>query len=808
MVKNYLITAIRSLRRNKFFAVLNVLGLALGLTCAILIGSFVRFELSYDRYNQKHDRIYRLESHFNIQGKDDLFAVTSLPLAPALMKEYPEIENFCRFTFSDNNLFKYMENEIFESDVYFADSTVFDLFTLEFIRGSAKGALSRPNTMILTESFAGRLFGNEDPMGKTIEIANGVKFEVTGVIRDLPDNTHLKYQALYSMITLADIYGRDVFFSLEPRLFWNVGFYSFILLRENSSIQNILDNSPNFYEKYMKELGDQLNASFQLMVQPLADVHLKSNLGYDSPSGNMSYIYTFGLIAIFLLLIACINYMNMATSQSAKRALEVGMRKVLGAQRFRIQSQFLVEAVLVAFFALIIAFIAAELLLPVFNQLSGRSLELDFQNNLFYVLVIVIITLCVGLISGSYPSFYLSSHKPMDVMKGDLGGKDKGTLRKILVLVQFTISLVMIIGTFIVVKQIQFFQKKDLGFNKENIITITVRDTTGIRNLDSFKGELEQHSNVISVGRSNSIPGSGYGIIVQRIEADDGSMIEKGVNFVFMDHDYLDTMDMKIIQGRNFDPDLESDLEESILINEAAANIFGWRDQAIGKRIQFGAGTNGSATRDTKVIGVVQDFHYESLHNRIDPILFLISDRPLRTLSIKISDRDVNETLEFIDSKWSEFLPDYPFDYAFLDDNLRQQYIAEEKLGSVFSYFALICIFIACLGLFGLAAHTAEQRKKEIGIRKVMGATTTSINLLLSKEFAKWVLISNIIAWPIAYYLMKEWLNNFAYQIEILPNIGLFFLAGFIAFIIALITVSFQSVKAASTNPAEIIKYE
>jgi len=477
----------------------------------------------------------------------------------------------------------------------------------------------------------------------------------------------------------------------------------------------------------------------------------------------------------------------------------------VGAQKSYLRSQFMMESLILTFFALLLAFIATELLLPAFNEIANRHLSFNIAKNLNLVLGIVGIALIVGIVSGSYPAFYLSSFIPVEVLKRKLG-KGKGTLRKILVLLQFSISIIMIVGTFTVIQQLNFLRDKNLGFDKENVVVLTVRDTTGVKNLDAFQEELLKHPQILKAGTSSSIPGQDYGILVQRYETLDGTMAEKGINFVFVDNDYIDVMDMKIIKGRNFDPELTTDLEESIIINEACANVLGWGDDPIGKKLGFGAGLDGTSTRDTRVIGVIQDFHYNSLHNNIDPILLLLSDRPLRNISLRIRQENIKNTITYIEEKWNEFCPTFPFEYTFLDDSLNKQYVAEQKIGRVFIYFSIMCIFIACLGLFGLASYTTEQRTHEIGIRKVMGASSQNIVLLLSEIFTKWVILANIIAWPVAYFALNNWLANFAYRIQL--SLLTFILSGIIAFLIAILTVLFQSLKASKTNPSITLKYE
>jgi len=806
MFWNYLKIAVRNLMRKKFYTIINIAGLAIGICCAIMIGLYIQNELSYDKYNDDYERIYRLESHFTIQESEDLFAVTALPLAPAIKLEFPEdVEQYCRYREMDNNLFQIDDKKYFEDNVYYADSTVFEIFSYEFLRGEPSEALDDPNEIVLTESFARRIFGEQDPLGQFLETGYGFGFTVTGVIKDLPQNSHLNFEALASMVTLAQFFGVEMFHSLDPNLFWNVGFYSFIKLTEGGSIDNIMRGYPAFNEKYIKALGETLNAKFQLMAQRLDKVHLNSKLKYELPTGNMGYVYIFGIVALFLLLIGCINYMNMATAQSSGRATEVGIRKVAGAQRGSLQRQFLLESVVISIFAFVLAVLAVELLLPTFNELAGRELSLNIGENLNYYGLFLLVSIVVGLISGSYPAFYLSSFVPVEVLKGKLS-KGSTTLRKLLVVVQFSISIIMIICTLGVVSQLKFMQNTDLGFDKDSLVVLTIRDTTGARNLATFRDELLKHPKILKAGTSSSIPGSGYGIIVQRYETDEGEMSEKAINFVMVDKDYLDVMGIKILLGREFDPELATDLEEASLINQSCAENLGWGENAIGKKLDFGAAPDGSATRNTRVIGVVKDFHYRSLRNLIDPIILMLSDEPLQTITLRIDQSDLESTLSFMEEKWNEFCPTFPFSYEFMDDNLRAQYEAEEKTSRVFSYFTIICIFIACLGLLGLTAYATEQRIREISIRKVLGATEKSIVYLLTSNFAILVIISNVIAWPIAWLGIKKWLENFAYSTKLSPLI--YVAAGLIALIIAILTISIKAIHAARTNPADALKYE
>jgi len=467
--------------------------------------------------------------------------------------------------------------------------------------------------------------------------------------------------------------------------------------------------------------------------------------------------------------------------------------------------QFLFESIILAFIALILSLVSVKLLLPIFNEQLGKLLTFSFVANYKLILGMLTVTILVGIISGSYPAFFLSSFKPVQVLKGNLG-RNRGLLRKVLVLMQFSISIIMIVGTFTVIQQLNYLRDKDLGFDDENLVVLTIRDTFGVRNINPFKEELKKNPSIINAGTTSTIPGEAPGIIVHLFETEDGSMKEKGVNFIFVDNDYLETMKMNIIQGRSYDKDLQTDATESMLINEATIEVLGWGENPLGKKLGFSANLDGTANLNTKIIGVVKDFNYSSLHNQIDPLLIVLSENPLRNICLRVKQEDMSSTLRYIESVWNQFCPTFPFEYKFLDDNLNDQYVAEQKIGRIFTYFSILCIFIACLGLFGLASFTVEQRSKEISVRKILGASVTNIIFILTKEFSTWVLLANIIAWPIAFYALRIWLQNFAYSIN--QSIISYVLAGITALLVALLTVGFRAYKAASANPADALKYE
>jgi putative ABC transport system permease protein len=810
MLLNFLKTTLRSLVKDRYYSAINILGLAAGLTVTILIILFIYDELTYDKHHQLHDRVYRLESDFTLDNKNHKFAATQLPLGPTLKDEYPEIIESVRCAPVGTLYFVDEDREFQEDSIWFADSTFFLLFTHPFIHGNSDIALSRPNTMVITESFAHKHFGNTNPIGKNLTDIDNNIYEITGVIRNLPGNSHMKFNGLISTETLAERIGFERFNDRSAGSFWNIGIFSYVLLAENSNIQDVLDKFPGFYDKYMKEIGDQIKGGFELMATPLADIHLNPmSLEYDQPKGNRSYVYIFIFAALFILVIASINYMNMATARSTRRSREVGMRKVSGSSRGMLIRQFLGESVFITLISFILSLILVKLLLPAFNDLSGKSLSFGILAMKEVVLSSLLIALIVGVVSGFYPAFYLSRFNPVSVLKGIVeGGTGGGSFRKALVLVQFAISVIMIIGTLIVSGQLKFMKTTDLGFDKDDLMVMTVRDTTLRRSFESFREEIMSHPEILGAAQSSSNPGSNVGITVQRIEGENGALIDKAVNRYGVDYHYTDLMGIEILHGRSYDKSMGTDIEKAFIINEVAANEFGWGEDALGKRWQLGIQLDGPPQRDGEIIGVFRDFHYASLHNKIEPIVLVLQDNPLvmPLFNIRTTGNNTEEVIAFIDEKRKEFGDHYPFDYQFLTENLDEYYREEAVIGQIFRYFTILTIFIASLGLLGLSAFMAQRRTREVGIRKVMGSSVNGIVYLFIREFSKWVIISNLIAWPLAWYGMDKWLQNFQYRIDI--TVWIFALAFGLSLAVALITVSWQSFRAAIINPAVSLRYE
>ena len=818
MIKNYLVSAYRSIVKNKFYSLLNIFGPAIGITCAILILLYVKEELTFDKHYTNYKNIYRLESDFNISGKATLAALVPMPMAPTLKDEYPEIKEFTRFAgFGlQDILFKYKDLQFFEDNIYFTDSTVFKLFDYKFVLGSPEKALNEPNTIVITQSFASRYFGNQNPMGEMLTTSNFGNFRVTGVIKDVPANSHLRFDCLLSMATIVELTGVDRFNSRSAPSFWNISAFAYILLADNARIEDLLAKFPGFYDKYMSSLGKQINATFRLRASRVDKVHFNSKLEFDLPTGNFSYVLIFSLVGVFMLLIASLNYMNMATARSTNRSKEVGMRKVIGAGKGKLIRQFLSESMLLVIIALIIAIIATIFILPSFNVLTDKSLKIGSLFEPVTFLFIILITLVVGLISGSYPAFYLSSFSPVEVLKSNVNPRQgKGMLRKILVVFQFAISGALIIGTIIVSGQQRFIRNKDLGLNKENVMIIPIRDTAFINHkLQSFKDELLKLPDIKGVSSSALVPPIMASKVVFQIEKD-SSMVELATSFSIVDHDFIDVMQMKLLKGRNFDRAQTSDLTKAFIINETAARAFGWGDNALGKRIRFGLNpATGVAQRDGVVIGVVKDFHFSSIHNPIEPFIFIVSNNPNTYFYVRIADNNIPATVESVKKVMQETGDTLPFNYFFFSDKLDEMYTAENKLNSLFNIFSLMTIFIACLGLLGLTSYVTEQRAKETSLRKIMGARVDQLVWLLNRDFLQLVLISNLISWPVAYYLMDKWLMGFAYRMNFSlspfawATLVPFIVSLIVTLIVALITISLLSLRSANANPVSRLSRE
>ena len=806
MFKNYLKTAIRNLGRHRGYSFINVAGLALGMACCILILLWVQDELSYDRYHKNADRLYRVVVKGRMSNREINFSTSPAPLAKALTDEFPEVRQATRCLRSRNVLVGYQERQYNEGFLLYTDPNFFDTFSIPLIKGDPHKVLVAPNSLVITQDAALKYFGNQDPVGKTLTFNGRTDLRVTGLAANVPSNTHFHSDFFASLASIPD--------SRSQNWFSNP-YHTYIVLKEETSPEALQAKLPEIITKYMGPLAKKVMGitmqefrasgnTFGYFLQPVTAIHLHSDLEYEmEPNGSFVYVCIFSLIALFILVIACINFMNLATARSASRAKEVGVRKVLGSDRLKLIQQFLTESVLLSVLSLALAVGIVEILQPVFNSLSGKDLDIAAYGGRVLLPGLLAVILLSGILAGSYPAFFLSSFKPISVLRGIVRtGKKSSGLRNGLVVFQFSISIVMLVGTFVVYHQLEYMRNKRLGFEKEQLLVIQRAGSLG-QDKEAFRNEMLQSDGVENLSYSNGIPGRHLGDFTHVAE---GASAEDMVRMflLFTDYDYRDTLRLEMVEGRYFSKDRPAD-RNSVILNETAAAALGM-ENPVGKRIIRGSLSSGGSEFFT-IIGIVKDFHFESLHRKIRPLaVYLLPAEDASYASVRVRADNIPRTLAFIANKWNAFVPGKPFEYFFLDDDFDRLYKAEKKVGQLFSAFAVLAVLVACLGLFGLASFTAEQRTKEIGIRKVLGASVPGIVTLLTKEFSKWVLLSNLIAWPVAYFAMNLWLQNFAYRTRIGPWV--FFLAAFAALFIAVITVSFQALKAAAANPAIALKYE
>ena len=800
MFTNYMKVAFRSIRKYKGYSFINIAGLAIGMTICVLIMLWVLDELSYDRFHDNADRIYRLCMDADL-GTPLRVPVTPTPVGPALVEEFPEVINAVRIGRPGRVPVTIDERQFQEDDVGYADNSFFEIFSFPFISGDPKSALETANTVVITEEMADKYFGNDDPLGKILKIGGETDYTVTGVLENSPGNSHLRFNMLRSFETLIS-QNRQ---AMENWL--SVQYYNYVLLIENCDIQNLEEKFPTVIDQNMGPILNAIGGKLRLFLQPLTRIRLHSDFERDiSSSGDIAYVYLFSGIALFVLLIACFNFINLATARSTTRAMEVGMRKTFGAVRRRLLGQFLGESIFYSLISMILACILLLLSLPFFNNLVDKELSFNILKMPWLLPGLFSLALFVGLIAGSYPAFLLSSFQPVRVLKGSMKtGSSKSLFRSVLVVLQFIISITLIIGTLTIYNQIHYMKNTNLGFNKEQVLVLPRMNDTMRQSYSFIQNELKNIPGVIDVTTSSMVPGRG---IMKSVFFPEGFAEDQPqtMDYLIVDHHFLSTMGIEMTAGRNFSDKFATDTSESVIINETAARKFGWED-AIGKRfISRPIPGSDNQLADQNVIGVVRDFHIASLRQQIEPLIIFYDLNFPRVISLRITPDNISQTMERLEEKWKEIDPNRPFNYIFLDETFDSQYRAEERVGNFALYFSLLAIFIGCLGLFGLSSFTAERRTKEIGIRKVLGASVSGIVRLLSKEFLLLVAIANLISWPIAYYAMNRWLENYAYRIGL--GWGLFALAAILALFIALLTVSFQAIKAALANPVEAIKYE
>ncbi len=811
MLKNYFNIAFRNLLKHKFYSLLNILGLSTGLACFMLISLFIKDELSYDSFHDDADQIHRIDFSATLNGADIITAQTGWPTATVLANDYPEVESSIRIRNSGNWFVKRKEGiETFkEEHVMMADSNFFDFFSIDLLYGDPKTALKRPNTLVLDLKTAQKIFGDVNPVGEVLLLDNATDYEVTGVYENIPANSHFHHNMILSMIT----------FEWTRNGHWfSTNFNSYVKLIEGSSKTDLEAKFPEMIEIHCGPLIEQfLNmnlAEFResgnaldFTLTPMKDIHLLSNKEDElEANGDIKYVYIFTAVGLFILILACINFMNLATARSSNRAKEVGVRKVMGAFRKQLIYQFISEAILVSFVSFILAYAMTLLAIPAFNLIAEKELTYSHIFAPDYILIMTGIMLAVGIIAGSYPAFYLSYFRPAEVLKGSIKqGMKSGPIRSTLVVFQFSISIIMIIGTAIVFDQLSYIQNKKLGYEQDQILL--VNDAWILRDqVNAYKDEASRSANVISSSLASFTPTNNSNnsdlYFKNPSAAADESLV---VNEAWVDHDFVETLGIELNDGRDFSKEFPSD-SSGILINQVAAQQFGLENPVGSVLYYYDGGSNDNPEAvPARIIGVVNDFHYESLRSNISPLIFHLGNR-FGTMIFKIQMENLDETIAYLEATWEKFAPGQPFDFEFMDDQFNAIYAQEQKIGQIFSVFAILAIGIACLGLFGLAAFTAEQKTKEIGIRKTLGASISSIVNLLSKNFIKLVLIAFVIAIPVSYMAMEYWLGDFAYRTTLKPLT--FVASGLGTMIIAWFTISFQSWKAAKANPVKSLRTE
>ena len=796
MIKNFLRIALRNLKKDSWYSLVNIVGLTIGITFSLFLIFYIKDELSYDKYNKNADRIYRINSYIHEKDKNTDWALSQFPMGPTLKKDYPEVEEQARLVNRERTLFKSGDNNFYETKIYYADSTIFKIFTCKFLEGNPATALNAPYDIVITKTLADKYFGNHtSAMGKTLRTVYDV-YKVTGVIEDVPKNSHLRYDMLISMSTFLknNQGGQDNWGS-----FYN---YTYVLLKPGANPQALNKKLGDVYKKFVEPIFKQFNVTMRYDLQNITNIHLHSNLQYEPEElGSMSYIWIFSAVAFLMLLIACINYMNLTTARSARRAKEIGIRKVTGSSKSQLIVQFLSESLLTSLVAVLLSILLVWLLLPVFNTLSGKTFTLHTLLQPSNISLLVGVVLFTGLVGGSYPAFYLSSFRPVGILKGALS-KASGNinLRRTLVVLQFSISMIMLICTWIVYAQLSFLRKKDLGFDKSQVMTVTVNTGQDERSkIFAMNNEFRNIPGIKEVGSANSYPGSpNVNLNLFTVQTDNG-YVDKAVECYNIDEDYFNALGIKMVKGRNFSS--LADTLHSIVVNEAMVKHFGWKE-AIGKRVKSPGGTSGNYL---EVVGVFKDFNQKSLYNPIAPLLLFYSPNG-NVVQLKMSGSNTSSLISKVGSVWKKYFPELPFEYKFLDEDFNSQYVADQKRGKIFAAFSLLTIIITCLGLLGLTAFTTQQRQKEISIRRVLGASATSVVTMIAKNYLWLALIAAIIAFPVAWYFMNKWLQIFSY------NTGLswipFAISALVILVTAVATAGFYSAKAALSKPVKSLRAE
>jgi len=811
MLRNYLKFAIRLSFKHKVYSIINILGLAIGIASFLFILLYVQDELSYDKFHNNYDQIYRINTHGVLGGEDFNAPYTPIPLAENLILEFPEVETATRIVAGSHKLVSYKDKKFSEKKFFYSDSTFFEIFNIPLIHGNSGTVLNQPNTVVLTETTAKRYFGDEDAIGKVIKLDNGLDYKVTGICEDVPSNSHFHFDLMASLVTYEEFRSGGNWI--------NLSLFTYVVFKEGADKASIEKKLEDLLIKYIgpqleeylgfsiKDFGDA-GQRYEYYIQPITEIHLRSNLDSElEPRGQITYIYIFSLIGICILLIASTNFMNISTARSAVRAKEIGIRKVIGAHRFSLVQQFLSESVLFSVLALIIGLALVELLMQEFNTLTNKQLSITLFENFYLLPLLLTFSIILGVLAGSYPAYYLSAFNPIEVLRRDKKiGTKKSKLRSALVLSQFTVSIILFIGTIIIYKQLDFIQNKELGFEKENVVVLRRAYAIG-KKFESFKAELMKNPAIISASIANDVPGENASESLSFLMPGHPNADLRPISFIVCDKDYLNTLNINLLAGEFFSKENTTD-SVSITINQACAEALEL-DEPIGKYLILPKLKDSLQNTYCKIVGVMNNFNYKSLHEEIKPVVCFPFSKAfwhVQYFAIKIKKGDIETTLSFLQDTWNEFADDQPFEFFFIENRLNSLYLNEKTSARLFIIFSILAIFIACLGLFALATFTAEQKSKQIGIYKILGASVSKIIFSLVKEFTKWVVIANIIAWPFAWFFSDMWLNSFAYRTEI--SIWIFIVSGSSALLIAVITVGFQAYKAAIASPINAIKYE
>ncbi|MDZ4699141.1 MAG: ABC transporter permease [Rhodothermales bacterium] len=810
MLKSYLTIALRNLRRHKSYAFINIFGLAVGLAACCLILLYVRDELLFESMHKRADRIYRVHLEGALAGQTFNSATTSAPMAAALRQDYPEVESAARIWGTGRVLLRSGDRSFYEEDFFWADSTVFEVFSFHFLQGNARTALNRPDGLVITESTARRYFGEADPLGKTLTLDNQLDLTVTGVISDMPDNTHFQFDMLGALLS------QDR--SRSPEWIGN-SFYTYVLLREGHAGDVLEAKFPDLVRTYAgPQLQQATGQSYEALLtsgvrygfylMPLRDIHLHSKAENDfAVNGDIQYVYILLAVAVFIVLIACINFMNLSTARSANRAREVGLRKVLGSDRRRLVQQFLGESVLMAIVAMVIALALMVALLPVMNTLSGKSLSLDLFRDPAIALGLLGVALTAGLLAGLYPAVVLSSFRPIEILKGQFTTGARGLwMRRVLVVTQFAISMMLLVGTGVMYNQLRFMQERDLGFRGAQAVVLPIETEAMRRHYPALSDALQAHPGVEHVAAGNGVPGRFMNDTVFRPEGGTNEDL-KNLKVASISDTYIETLGLEMAAGRPFSSDVTSDSTQAFLLNETGARLFGWSpEEAVGKKVAWVSRNDDGTDEMRTVVGVVRDFHLESMQLEIKGMIFYPGPQAFTNVVVRVRPGDMPATLAFLESTWTTYEPGFPFRYFFLDEDFGRLFERERRLGQMFTGFTALAILIACLGLFGLASFITQQRTKEIGVRKVLGASVPVILLMLSREFTRMVLWACVLAFPVAWFVMDRWMDGFAYRTEL--GWGVFALAGLATLLIAWLTVGYQSIKAALADPVKSLRYE